>query len=504
METKIDCKSAPGVTIKQFYGDVKTRAVRMLDGYGSGARFGVHNNSLNNLVRGVVERVLYTRVEGVLVKPPRPISGVFTRLNGIRARVVRCLSPTTVVSLEDYPLMYSGRKQAVYRRAVDSLLDTDVAKVDANVSPFVKAEKLNFGTKGDAAPRVIQPRDPRYTVSVGRYLKLFEKNLFGAVKSAFGYMAVLKGCNAHQTACQLRESWDLFMEPVAIGLDASRFDQHVSVDALKFEHEFYNRAFNDPKLRKLLSWQLYNCGFGRASNGIVRYVTEGCRMSGDINTSMGNCIIMCCIVIGYFESVGVKARLANNGDDCIVICEARDLSKFDGIDAWFTDFGFKLTRDKPVYVFEQIAFCQTQPVLASDGWRMVRDPRIAPSKDATSLLPWNDEQDFNDWLGAVGQCGSALTRGIPFWESYYARMGVATRSHALEKVVDSGFGYMSKGMHSTAVITAESRYSFWLAFGILPDAQEAMECDPCEIKWCEPAPMTCDYVNSFSRLLHGT
>lgn len=89
---------------------------------------------------------------------------------------------------------------------------------------FVKCEKLNFTSKDDPAPRVIQPRAPEYNVELGRYIKHLERPLFKSLESFFGYPVVFKGHDANVYGQWMRAHWDNFRNPVAIGLDASRFD----------------------------------------------------------------------------------------------------------------------------------------------------------------------------------------------------------------------------------------------------------------------------------------
>ena len=172
------------------------RSVRILAGYGAGAQYGVHTDSLKNLCRGVVERVFHVVRSGALATPPRPRPGVFNRLSDIRKRLLRKLCRTPIVPPEEYPRLYAGRKQLVYQRAYDSLKQRAVRRSDAYVSTFVKAEKVNFSAKVDPAPRVIQPRSPRYNLSVGRYLKLFEAELVHGFERVFGYRVITKGMNA--------------------------------------------------------------------------------------------------------------------------------------------------------------------------------------------------------------------------------------------------------------------------------------------------------------------
>lgn len=479
------------------------RSVRYLAGFGTGAHYGVHTATLKNLARGIVERVFYVQRGESLTRAPQPLPGVFTRLKQVRNSLLKAVRPTPIVDREDYPGLYAGRKRGIYERALASLTVRAVQAKDAWVNTFVKAEKVNLSKKGDPAPRVIQPRSPRYNLEVGRYLKLFERELCHGFERVFGYPVIVKGMNAHEVGGQLAANWHAFTRPVAVGLDASRFDQHVSRDALKWEHSVYNAVFRSPELARLLRWQLDNRGIARTDGHRVDYSISGCRMSGDINTGMGNCLIMSSIVIAYCQQAGIPFRLANNGDDCVVFCESRDLHRLDAIDRWFLDFGFTLTREEPVYVLEQVEFCQAHPVLCSTGWRMVRDPRTAMSKDCVSLLGWDTPEAFSQWATAIGTCGLSLTRGVPVWEAWYARLCRLGEGHstlgAEERVWDSGLGYMARGV-PVGVVDAAARVSFWRAFGILPDLQVALEAEYSETaELSSPSPMTFSESSAIDR-----
>jgi len=479
IDTQIGYSSVEGITVTGVSTGAKTRVVRTLTGYGSGVQFGVHNSSMANLMRGVAERVLYIRSDaGELTPARKPLADVFMRLGGVKTKLLRKLVPTTVVPKESYSLLYSGRKKLIYQRAYESLVNRGITRKDSYVSTFVKAEKVNFSVKGDPAPRVIQPRSPRYNLEVGRYLKLFEKELVRGFRRGWGYDVILKGKNADGVAQSLRDNWDVFHDPVCIGLDASRFDQHVSVEALLFEHSIYNSVFRSPELARLLRWQLRNTGFGRIGDQCAKYVVDGCRMSGDINTGMGNCLIMSAIVLAYFEHHHIDARLANNGDDCVVFIERKNYPLLKNIDQWFTDFGFKLKREPLVDVFERVEFCQAQPVLVGNGWRMVRNPWTAMSKDCVSLLSWDSVESFDVWRDAIAVCGGELTSGVPLWQSFYDSIRSGGRTGGVDAVYDTGMGMMARGVRKVQHISSRSRFSFWLAFGIDPDLQTA-----CENSW---------------------
>lgn len=459
-------------------------------GLGTGINYGVHANNLKNLTRGIVERVFHVVKDGSLSQVPQPKGGVFGRLSSIRQRLVSRANSTPVVQKGDYPYLYTGRKRRIYQRAYDSLCTRALRISDSFVSTFLKAEKINFTSKADPAPRVIQPRTPRFNLEVGCYLKEFEKVLLQAFCLVFGYYVVLKGMNANRVAEVLRGHWERYKKPVAFGLDASRFDQHVSVDALKWEHSVYNYCYQDKHLARLLRMQLTNRGYARVDGKVVRYEVSGKRMSGDINTGLGNCLLMSSMVLSYIEEHGIDARLANNGDDCVIVCEQSDYHKFDALSAWMLDFGFTITREEPVTRFERIEFCQAQPVYTSTGWRMVRNPFTAMAKDCVSLQSWSNPLEVRYWAHTIGTCGLELTRGVPIWEAWYTQLhsvGVAAPPGWCEQQMTGvGMGFMARGVVG-GVITDEVRVSFYHAFGVMPDQQTAVEMEYANTPVCVDA-----------------
>lgn len=444
--------------------------------------FGAHNANRSNLLRGVYERVLYRVVAGQPRHPPSPAVGVFERdLSEIRQRIVRGVAACRPITREKFVSLYSGRRQSIYQRASDSLAVRPLVESDSFLSTFTKCEKINFLSKPDPAPRVIQPRTPRFNVEVGRYLKPLEKKVVASVAEAWGGTTVMKGLNAEGVGSAFAEMWAEFTDPVAFSLDAVRFDQHVSVDALKWEHSVYAMCFSPrdrPKLLQLLEWQLTNRGFAYLPEVDLKYIVMGHRMSGDMNTSLGNCLLMCSIILLFSERVGRKMRLANNGDDCVIVLERRDMGCMDGISAHMLEFGFVIELEDPVYVLEEINFCQTHPVFDGCSWIMMRDPRVCIDKDLCTVLDLSTEGGCKTWAHAIGSCGLAMTAGLPIMASFYTML---LRNGKAGKVLDSpwmdgGFTRMAAGLaRSNIEVTSEARVSFWRAFGLLPDIQTAME-----------------------------
>jgi hypothetical protein len=442
----------------------------------SGIDYGVHNADAATLARGVLERVFFRKVEGEFCRDPGPVPGVFDQLAYFREAIKNDVKHITPILREKFPELYQGRKRTVYQNAVESLRLRPVARKDSYIQAFVKAEKLNLDAKPDPVPRVIQPRNPRYNVEVGRYLKVAEKRVYKAVNRLYGRQVVAKGLNALQRANLLRSQWCQFSDPVAVGLDASRFDQSVSQDALKWEHSVYNSLFASRELAKLLRWQLVNRGFGRCKDGFVKYTVPGSRMSGDMNTALGNVLLMCAMFHLYFKQTELKAGFVNDGDDCVVIVERTDLPKFEGVVAWFRRFGFVMKREQDVDVFEQIDFCQSRPVNRGDKWVMMRHPWITMSKDAFWLRPVVNKKTWERQCQAISICGQKLTSGLPVKYAWYSRLSASVAVTGNIDYSESGMERLATGMNGDSrPILPVTRASFFRAFGITPDRQIAIE-----------------------------
>lgn len=414
------------------------------------------------------------------MRPPQPVD-FDSSLATTRGQLVKLLPHTVPWTTEQFLESCKGPKKARYQKAAESLRVKDFCKEDAEVEVFIKYEKTDFTAKADNVPRVISPRSARFNLKIGKYLKRLEPKVFKSLARLFGDTTVIKGFNAYQAASKLRYKWDSFNNPVAIGLDASRFDQHVSLSALKWEHSIYLECFSGKhkkKLAKLLELQLHNKCVGYCKDGKLKYTVDGTRMSGDMNTSLGNCVLMCSMIHAYAHHVGANIKLANNGDDCVVFMESSDLTRFsDGLFAWFWNMGFNMKIEKPVFEFDQVEFCQTHPVFDGNRWIMMRNYETVTSKDAVFLQPYQSRRQIVSWLGAVGQGGLRLTGGLPVLQNFYRvfdRYGCQGRKpeqyqswyvRQLTSSMDRDFGPVSP----------EARASFWLAYGMAPDEQEALE-----------------------------
>lgn len=464
---------------------IKTRTYNVISGFGLDHNLGVYNNGVDAIARALTERYFFCedKQRGGFRKAFVPVHGAYksSHFKNFREGVMSHMPILPRLSRQQVVDRYTGSKKRVYTAAMHSLGREALTDRDAHLKMFVKFEKQDL-TK---APRGINPRDPRFNLELGRYLKHAEKHVFKAINKTFGSVAkhtVIKGLNAEASGTEIRKKWDRFRKPVALPLDAEKFDMHVSVDGLKYEHTFYIAMFPGMKqLVKLLSKQLKNVGIAYAGDGVVKFSIYGTRSSGDLNTSLGNCIIMCGCIYAYAAQRGVTVELANNGDDCVVIMESEDLDRFQtGLDAWFKDHGFSMVSETPVYIFEQIEFCQTKPVCVNGAWRMVRNQNAVMKKDPICMIPIQNNRVYRKWLDAVGTCGSILNTGVPVQQSFYGcykRFGVKCSQEMIDHInKDTSMQTRIRGMAmGWAAVAPSTRVSYYYAFGVLPDEQVAIE-----------------------------
>jgi len=486
-------------------GPSRWRYLYHLAEYGLGVQWRVHCSDVQTALRGLLERVFFhwEEVGGVRVMT-RPFRPTYATVNGAlgeaRAALLRYTWGVRPLTRAEFLAPLGGSKLRRYTAAADANEITPITKREAVLKTFVKAEKLNVTAKSDPDPRVIQPRDPRYCYELGLYTKACEPMIYKAINRMFREKVVMKGKNADQRGEAIAKVWHSYRDPVAIGMDASRWDQHVAEAMLQFEHSVYNSIFHDPWLRFLLVLQLVNIGVVFAPDGRIKYTVRGSRMSGDMNTALGNVLLMCLLIWSYLRTKLFRVSLINDGDDSVLICERQHSHLFADLPAWFANLGFVMKVEEPVDVLEKVAFCQAHPVEIVPGvWRMVRDPRVTLDKDLAVVKPITTESDFHYHRNAIGQCGLALAGDVPVLWQYYQMMCRGTsiskriQRRLVEKPLETGMDFLAHGMEQKFREPHPcSRVSFFKAFGITPDLQVALEkkYSSMRLDWFDPIQVT--------------
>lgn len=473
----------PDLQVTKFLGTrCKLRKSFLIAGVSPSINYATFNTSIDAAECAVKERVFFVEKDGMFLSPPRPIPG---RYENVLRSVFHIFKKNSVfcnpLRPEQFARAYQAPKLGMYLRAVESLEREPLKPRDAHIKAFVKYEKYNFKPGKKVVPRIISPRSPRFTVSLGRYVKPIEKKIYAIVNEyLFESQTIMKGLNQSDRGKVICSHWNEFTNPVAIGIDAKRFDQHVSLEALKWEHAVYKLFYPCSKeFARLLRYQEKNKCFINLVDGKAKYTTTGGRMSGDVNTALGNCLLSCSLVYAYAQEIGIKVRLVNDGDDCVIFMESKHEARFRGsLVDWFTTMGFSMEVEETVHEIEHISFCQSQPVFDGADYIMVRDPRVSITKDCVALKPLDNHKVAKMWMASIGKCGLSLTGGIPILQHFYTML--VRGSEGAKMLVDPTIGTyrdLTIGMKREVIteISCETRFSFWLAFGVTPEAQIAIE-----------------------------
>lgn len=493
----------PSIVVTRTMGTPRHKKYHVNDLFSSNMEFLVFTPSVDNTARAINERLFYVKMNGALQRPIQAQQDAVDSLEAFILDVFEVSERFAPYPREVIPELYKGRKRTIMENAVVDLRSKPLAKKDFRLQAFGKVENLKKSGKkfGDMVLRVIQTRGPRYNVELGRFLKKIEHTLYKDIDKMFtkfnkgpdDEITIMKGYNSEDSARILYLKWSRFRRPVCILFDAKRFDQHCGDKVMKVEHKMYVKYFPNRRHRNTLKWllagQLDNKGTAYCKDGKVKYHIGACRCSGDMNTGSGNCCIMCIVSLEFTQYLELQDfAFFNNGDDAGLIVEEEDVEKLlEHLDAFYRARGFIIEVEEPIRVFEQISFCQTQPVFDGDKYRMIRAPEAAASKDALSIHPFHSPKDWVAYLDSVGQGGLSMTGGIPMVQEYYSAMlriskenmpsnyDVSKRkeNQSSEK---TGFWFMTRNMNEKyREPTEAARYSFFLAFNILPEIQIAME-----------------------------
>lgn len=426
---------------------------------------------------------IHNRVCGAV---PAPTPAGLLHLARVAGSIARRLGRTHTVSLDELPLHFSGPKRTRYLQAVDDLRKFPVTPRDAMIKAFVKAEKTDFSAKVNPDPRMIQSRSPRYNCALAQYLKPAEKRLYTYTRPENPDSPVIGKClNQVERAKLLKSKMSKFRHPVVVSLDCKRFDQHVDLAQLKIEHSVWKRMNRDKNFASLLRMQEKNkC----LTANRIRYLVTGKRMSGDLNTAGGNCLLMLLMVEACMRELRiVHWDMLDDGDDCLVLMEKRQLRWFvNQCERVFLTYGHEIKVENVAEVLEDVEWCQSKPVEYAPGChKFVRKPLKVLSTSLTGNKHWM----FNTkhaYMNTIGQCELVLNLGVPILQEFAVAI---IRNSNTTSVVDldanDSLRYLvGKELHTlggdigkirAAPVEDCARLSFERAYGFTVTEQLALE-----------------------------
>jgi len=406
--------------------------------------------------------------------PPAPTVNIKTRFSGIVKRFSHYIHPILPMSTEAYLDSCDPARRARYSKVVERLYVTKPSRT----KQFVKLESAN-STEKEPVARIITDPGPQYNFEIGRFIKPVEHAIMKSLESWLRYQPIMKGLNAKEIATDFYGTWNSYDDPVWLDGDASRFDAHTGIPIRRDLEFFIYLLFfpGYPELKKYLYRSLKRIVKAYTKDGIITHEMDN-RGSGNHNTGIGNCIITVMILLLWVYENSIHCSIKNNGDDWGVICSRKDITKFKtGFVEYCLSLGYNMKIGVETDVFERISFCQTSPVLGPDGYVMCRDPRKCRAKDLTTHKV-KRESDYRRWCASVAESGLAMSSGIPVLQEFYTCFHRSALGSRPGKFFDKHQGriVLSKGMtHKRSEPTADTRYSFFLAFGYTPEEQVALE-----------------------------
>lgn len=469
-------------------------------GVGRNTAVSFFNNSIHNLSQAVEARAFRRKVDGVwyYIDDTPHENGLYFRFCGdspfcdFEKRFDDFVEDIAPMTDEEFIQHYTGRRRKVYQEAYESLQNDQLSQADANCKCFLKKEKDIPGDKDDAVPRVITFPEPRYGMTFGKFIKAVEHAFFRCIDGVFGSKTVMKGMNYSEVGREIHRKWSRFIDPWSIDGDVSRLDSSISEEALRLYYRFVLKFFGcneAEELRKLCEMQLGVEVTGRSKDGSLKYKATGLG-SGQMNTSQTGVFVVCYILYIFIKDMGLDLEVVNCGDDFTIIGEKKDVLQFQKHSGfWFKHFNMILKLEPMVNEIEKINFCQTHPVLINGGYRMCRDPFTALVKDSTSIDNLSSPALEGAFLKAISESGIATHGGMPIFQDVYRMFRRSSKHYAKRitkrqrktvkrfRLTNHSMSYWGKNLNCRYVeeIPDETRFSFYVAFGIDPTMQRYIE-----------------------------
>jgi hypothetical protein len=289
---------------------------------------------------------------------------------------------------------------------------------------------------------------------------------------------IVKGLNQKERAQLIDQKMAEVPDCAVIGIDMKRFDSHVSVEQLRIEHSVYLRCLPDPRFQRLLAWQLRNRG--ATTNG-MRYGLVGGRMSGDMNTALGNCVLMILMCKALMKKLKIPIwDIACDGDDTLLFVPNSEVGNIRGNGPKeFLEFGHEVKFESLAYEMEEVLHCQSRPILTANGYMMIRNPSKTLSNCLTAFRHFHEPRGGMKVMKSIAQCELVLNRGVPVLQTYAENLLRVLKEVAFAKLPPDSTLHRRATLEAGAnwsttrgiPITSEARISFEKAWGWPLEAQ---------------------------------
>jgi hypothetical protein len=304
------------------------------------------------------------------------------------------------------------QKQNFYRRIIANreFLNYD-SSLFRKVKSHVKREKANpkyvAGEKTYSDPRIIQAMDPVHNVVFGPYVYELYERLKKFTQREPCKMHIMQGrqccyssgLSTHTVGQYTASAVAMFVDPVIVEIDVSRFDACLDSGAWGFMKQFYKRhmALKDEMIEAFVPDETGAKGRTDTFKYKVRYTM----LSGRSDTNLADSIISMGAAHAVFGT-GKPWWGIFNGDDSVIIVERshyNEVANIKGVAKLYIELGLaaKVQLRNDLWSTE---YCSSSFRMVGGSWNMV--PKLG------RLLPkmfWCDKDlndtDFEEWKRSV-------------------------------------------------------------------------------------------------------
>jgi len=310
-----------------------------------------------------------------------------------------------------------------YRKAYLNLLNRRLTpnEIKGHLEAFVKYEKWNLEKiEQGKSPRIVQHRSYEFLFVNKAYVLPIVKQLKQCTIKIDNQpinTIFMKYYKNFEQIDIIHNAWLSYTKPCCLCYDMKAFDGHVTSALLEIEHKFWTSFYtgkDKENFQYILKHQILNRGI--TQNGIY-FKKYGSRASGDYTTSDGNSLINYLMLRSYMGEI--KCHIFDCGDDSLIILDQSDLKLVKPL-SYFNIFGMECECDRISTIFEDINFCQCNPVNINGRYRFIKDPIRTISR--STICPSQYIKCLDRYLAGIGLCELASNVGVPILQAWSLRL----------------------------------------------------------------------------------
>lgn len=295
------------------------------------------------------------------------------------------------------------QKRKQYEQALEQLQVEGQPR--SYVQPFTKIEKMSL-IKKYKAPRMIQGRHKTHNIAYGKFVKPLEKSVTKYNPSTSQFFGKGDYDTQARKIKALAEKYRYYTE-----CDHSTFDAHVTKEQLEISHRFVRCCYEQRHRREIKCLQKKMINNKTMSRTGDKYTVKATRMSGDVDTGFGNCLINYAILKSTLKDMKLDGEVIVNGDDSIIFTnEPIDIKLAEQL---FKQYNMETKVNESVTNIHKVEFCRTKLVINSEGMpTMMIDPdRLIDIYGMQYKI--KTPKKYHQYLKETAMCNAVINKNNP-------------------------------------------------------------------------------------------